>query len=129
MTLSPQGQRWQDHLDKLFPHGTMMEWKGEVTERWQPAARVVVQEMDGLDPVIRIPCFVIDKLVGPYRLLSLDESKDIRNAYEARFAGQPKVLVLLTKVPPQVATAMAPERSQLIGLDKEDDGAGSGSPQ
>ncbi len=118
--LSRHGQQWQSHLDRLFPHGVMMAWDGPVAERWQPGPRVVVQEMDGLDPVIRIPCYVMGKLVGPYRMESLEPTdKYGGHSYRAVLTGTARALILKAEVPQGIASEMSPVRDYFISQDQD----------
>jgi hypothetical protein len=113
---SPQVARWQRLLDREFPKGAVCEWvkhAGTDNGPTYKTPRIEVTGMAGLDPVIRLPIFGPEKVIGPVRCLSYtvtQRSPSVQARVELE--GMP-AMFWSSGVGPILARAMDSERREL----------------
>jgi hypothetical protein len=111
--MSDQVAKWQSVLDKAFPDGAIAVWERPDSPTYQ-VLRIEVTGMAGLDPVVSLPVFGPEKLIGPTRLLAYAVLQRTP-VLEARATLENMDSMLWSAgVGPHLARSMRDERRELV---------------
>lgn len=110
-------EQWQKKLDKEYPHGAMLSWDDPDGADWVPCPRVEVAGMEGLDPVLRFPCFGFEKVLGPWQVLAAQKSERFPDTQEFTFKNtEPpgRSLLVQSRVPEHLRNLMLADRQKSV---------------
>jgi hypothetical protein len=100
--------KWQKKINKDFPSGLLMAWKGSESSESDPHYRVwkvTVVEMEGFDPVIELRVFDVAKtFVG--RVTKYETIQENPLLVEVIFEDIAKSMVWSANISPQLAELM-----------------------
>lgn len=100
--------KWQKRIDKEFPDGLLMAWKGSERSESAPVYRIwkiTVVDMEGFDPVIELRVFDVAKtFVG--RVLSYNQTQEHPRMVEVEFEGIETPMIWSGNISPQLAEIM-----------------------
>lgn len=127
-------EQWQAKLDKEYPAGAMLSWDDPDGADWVPCPRAEVAGMEGLDPVVRFPCYGFEKVLGPWQVLAVKKSDRFPATQEFTFKGMDpaRALLVQSRVPEHLRNLMADDRQKSIAADHEEappPSQGSGAPE
>jgi hypothetical protein len=108
--------QWQTLLDADFPQGAVCAWDSPDSAVYQ-VPRIGVTGSEGSDPVVVLPVFGVEKVIGPDRLLSytLVQRSPVLVA-RATLSGAAAAMLWSAGVGPELARQMSQEREELVRL-------------
>ena len=100
--------KWQKRIDKSFPDGLLMAWKGSENSESAPHYRVwktSVVGMEGLDPVVELRVFDVPKtFVG--QIISYTDVQEKPLLVEVVMEGFDKPMIWSANISPELAELM-----------------------
>lgn len=97
--------KWQSKIDRDFPNGLLMTWKGSENSESDPLYRIwkiAVVGMEGFDPVVELRVYDIPKtFVG--RIVSYETIQDKPLMIEVKFDDIDKPMIWSGNVSPKLA--------------------------
>jgi hypothetical protein len=103
---------WQRRIDREFPDGAVCSWElpADQTPVIYVTPRIVVVDMAGLDPVVRIVPLDRSRVLGPARVISyvpvIGNTGWPPGTTRVRFAEYPGVMYWNPRVPPVLANRL-----------------------
>ena len=106
--------KWQRLLDRDFPLGALCQWVEPDPVQPMRVARIQVTGAAGLDPIVAIPVFAVDKVIGPSQLLSYTVTQRTPCVVaRVQLEGTERPMLWSSGIGPLLAHAMSKERAQL----------------
>lgn len=107
MTAKPNDttDKWQKKIEKDFPDGLLMTWKGSENSESDPIYRIwkiTVVDMEGFDPIVELKVFDVSKtFVG--RVTSYETIQEKPLMVEVKFEEISKPMIWSSNISPQLA--------------------------
>jgi hypothetical protein len=106
--------KYQRLFDHDFPQGALCQWVEPDPVQPMRVARIQVTGAAGDDPVVALPVFAVDKVIGPSQLLSYTVTQRAPCVVaRVQLEGIERPMLWSSGIGPLLAHAMAPERAQL----------------
>lgn len=104
-------ERWQQAVDRQFPHGAVASWVGRDTV--YDISWIQVTGLSGLDPILKLYVFGADRVLDDMVCLSWVVQQESPLIIEATFAGEDSAMRFAADVPDRLAVLMDAARAQL----------------